>query len=759
MTGTLPADFIEKPDGDVAVAPERFKNAGEIRDTCQQMIDADRIRVPWRASIDGLIDGNATFKLSSLKAKGQGWRSRVNYRGAEGALQSVQTPLYDLITEVDPCVEVCLDFGKGVDKSDWENAIAKNFHWMLMKKWRQSFNFHIPLQQLELLKHGIGYHIWPGKKTNWCPETPTTGSILFPDGATLNIHEKLDYFMWRDFVPGFFLYNYVKNEAIATKLGWNVDSVWQALVQCSKNQYRNTGGTGRWNVEMAQREYKAGDIGTSNSRMSGLWLNSLFVKEIETGKVSQYTIADGISVPGDRKNSSYDPWRDCLFRKRNKYDTWPVVLLPYDIGNGGVIQTIRGLGARTKDFFELMNRITNAEVDQVLLGALPMVQQTGSVDPDKLKLMRIGALNIIPQGLNLIPGPQFPPLGQGPIALIQQLDRAMKDNNQTYLQGTPEPVDRETATSFSQRTQNSGQVAKGFHSLYGSGWQQALEKMLTTAARPDAAIGDTYNAKLAKMFQDRCLRDGVPPEAMTRIEEVDEVLSTGAGSPAARLDALSLIFKYIYPTTTEVRKINIERDYTAALTANSKVDRYARSHDDNNLPDEDASLAVVENNGLMSGGDALVSSQQDHVEHLQRHEPKAQEVVQAVMQGQMDPEQGLAVIQKFGAHMADHLKFLQQNPMRKAEFDAFYKEWTALSVIADKLTQQIAASKAAQPKQPPQQQVSDELKIGLSKVAAGERVGLAKVASKGRIDLSKLTIDSRLKAAQIALNGNQKAAA
>jgi hypothetical protein len=282
--------------------------------------------------------------------------------------------------------------------------------------------------------------------------------------------------------------------------------------------------------------------------------------------------------------------------------------------------------------------------------------------------------------------------------------------------------------------------------------------MLVTAASPQAAVGDSYDAELARAFQERCIRHGVPKEALVHIEEVNEVLSTGAGSPAARIDALSTIFERIYPTTTEPRKINIERDLVATLVSSSKVDRYARSHDDNNLPDEDSSLAVVENNGLASGGDALVSPQQNHVEHLTEHGKKAQEIVQAVMAGQMDPEQALAIIQKFGAHMADHLKALSGNPMRKAEFEQLRKEWVALSVIADKLQQQISQHQNSN-KQPPKEQISDSLKIGQAKVAASERIGMAKVASKGRIDLSKLAIDSKIKAAELAMNGSRKVAA
>lgn len=756
MTGEIPADFEQIDGGETIISPERFKNAGEIKEICDILTDADRKRQAWRASIDGLVDGNPTYRLSSLKAKGQGWRARVNYRECEGLIQARQTPFYDLVSEVDPCIEVALDYAKGVDQTDMENAIAKSWQWVYMKKWRSGFNFHIPLQQLEMLKHGIGYHVWPGRKSCWIPRTPTTGSVLFPDGVSLNLREDLDYFMLRDFLPGYALYAHIADEEVATALGWNVDTVWKALAQTSKNNKRSSGNN-RYDVMQFQREMKAGDIGTSNAYQSGLWLNHLFVKEIETDQISQYTVAEGVSVGPQNKRVNDDPFRDCLFRKRNLYSEWPLVIFPYDIGSGGILHTVRGLGARTKDFFELSNRLKNAMADQVLVGSLITAKQTGTVDPDKLKLMRLGMMNIIPQGLELATGVQFPPLGNGPIALDQLLARTLAGNNESYMAGTPEPMDRETAQSFSARTQNQGQVAKGVHSLYSSNYQQAIERMVRTACRSDAVLGNSLSAQLARDFQAQCAKRGVPLEALQHIYEVNEVMSTGAGSAAARIDALMTIFKLLYPTTTEARKINIERDLVATLVSSSKVDRYARSHEDNQLDDQDASFAIQENNGMMQGGDAKAVSTQDHVEHLTEHLQKAKEVVQAVMSGQMDPTQGLAIIQKFGAHCGDHLKFLQKNPMRKAEFDALKKEWIALSVFADKLQQQVAQHEAAN-QQPPAEKISDDLKIGLADVAAKERVGQAKVQSRGRLDLAKLRIDSQLDAAKLAMNGARKAA-
>jgi hypothetical protein len=754
MIGELPIDFIQTESGRTKVAPERFKSDMEISDVCNAMIAADRLRIPWRAGIDGLINGNPTYSLDRLKAKNQGWRARVNYREAEGHLQMVQTPFYDLVSEVNPCVEVCLDYGKGVDQSDWANKIAKNFHWMLQTMWRMGFNYHVPLQQLEMLKHGLGYHIWPGSKDCWIPRTPLSGQVLFPDGATLNLEEDLDYFMLRDFLPGFALYRHIENEENATKIGWNVETVWNALAQTAKRKPVNLN---RWSAEMMQREMRAGDVGTTQSRQAGLWLNHLFVREIESGRVSQYTVAEEIT-PNSGKASS-DKFAKCLFRKRDRFEEWPLVIFPYDIGTDGTLHTVRGLGARTKAFFELSNRITNAMVDQVLTGSRYTVKQTGSTDPNQLKLLQLGMMNILPQGVEPMNGLQFPPLAQGPIALRQELLRTVRGNNENYMQGTPEPRDRETAQSFTMRTQNSGQVGKGMHSLYAGNYQMFLDRTYRTAARPSAAVGGTLSARMAKKFQQQCLKDGVPAEALQNVYEIKEILSTGAGSAAARIDALMTIMKVIYPTTTEARKINIERDVVSSLVTSSKVDRYARSHDDNQMPGNDASFAAVENSAMENGDEAIVSEMQDHVAHNNVHFPKAGDIAQAALAGQSDPQKALIAVQQFGQHIGKHLAMIRTNPFRKAEYDQQNKEWLALGAIADKLQQQVAAAAAAQPKRQPAQQISDDLQVGLARVASDERLNAAKLATKSRYDIAKLGIDSRIESMRVANQARNGAAA
>lgn len=738
MIEELPAVISE----DGKLPQERFSNCGEVRSVCREMIKADGRRSAWRAAINGLIDGNCPYPRAALAAKKQSWRSNVNFLELQGYINAPQSSFYDLVCEAHPMIDVDCDYGKGTDQANWEDCIERNYTWLLLKRFRNRLNFHFPLQQREMLVHGLGIHVWPkAYANNWIPRTPLTGKVLFPDQCSLDFEEDGEYFVLRDYVTASQLFGFIRNEGTAQKLGWKPDQVWKALAQTSSRSRNNNDGT---NVEDLQRQAQSGDVGWSQ-RTPGIWLNYMFIKEFDTGKFSLYIVAENLETP------------DYLFRRRNLFDKTPMVLFPYDCGNG-VIQSLRGLGARAKDFFELSNRLKNAMADQVLLGATIPLQQVSAIDPDKMRLMKFGLMSILPQGLQIAQGFRFPDLSNGPLALSQELKSTLRENNQAYDTGTPEPKDRETGQSFLMRTQDSAQMSKSTHGQYGSNLCQFHEKVLPMVIRASKMSGNAPYIVMAKEMVAKMKKEGCPAEALDHIVEIREVTSTGAGSAAARIQALMTILQYVYPDTTEDRKINILHDLTSALVTASKVDRYARSlKDSEDLPDSDDSFAALENDALATGGQAVVAPRQNHVKHAQSHLQAAGQIVQAVQGGQMDPQQGYAALHAMGQHIAEHLQTLQGNPLRKAEFEALNKEWLALSKVADQLLQHIQEQQNSEQQPSPEEQMSDDLKIGLAKVDSNAQLKDRKFVHDSQIKEAQFALNNRLKFGQAAANTRIKA--
>lgn len=756
MRGDLPLDVVTDVKGKPVLPQARFENASQVRDLCQQMIQADQTkRAPMRARVDGLVNGWPTYPKSVTAAKGFGWMPRVNYREAEGLIQSQQTPLFDLVTEVDRCMEIELDLPKELGSQeqvqDWEDSISKHWTWLLFKRWRKSFNYHLPLSQREMLVHGIGAHVWPNKFT-WVPRTPRSGQILFPEACSLDFEQDGKYFMLRDFVPGEDVYGFIRNEEAAAKRGWKVNNVWTTLVNAQKQNQSTTKGTAS-DIEELQRKVRRGDYGYWASSQVGLWLNWVPVKEYDSvngNTISMYCIEENITC--GNKDKGY------LFEKRFLYKDWGdlLVLFPIDIGNGD-IHSVRGYGWRTKDFFELSNRVNNAMVAQVLISAFPMMKQNQpTIDPEKLRLARMGALNITPYGLepSLV---QFPPLANSGLALQKHLRDTMENNNLSMSGNTPEPKDRETKFSFQVRAHDSASVTNGMQSLYESNYQQFQDTMYRRAI--NTPKGDQPYQKMVEEFKERCLRDGVPKEALTEkaIGQIRERTSSGAGSAAIRLQAIQLLLgSPVYLNAPEDKKIAIERYLVATTMGQVNVSRFARSVSDNDLPDQDTSLAMQESNGLSNGGEAIIGVRQDDIKHAGNHLQKAQQIMQAVEQGQMPPEHALDSLQRLLQHTGEHLARLQNNPARANEFKQLEAQWKEIARYAGQLQREIE-SQQGQPS--PEQQLSEDAQVKMHKVELDAQIKDKKVdldmARKFRQGAFQERLADAKTAASITRNGRR----
>lgn len=749
-TDELPRSL--KPDG--SLPDERFRDAGELRDFADRLITADRPRASNRGKVQGLIDGNRPTPQGVLTGQQQGWRANVNYREGEGQVQAQRTPYYDLATENDPCVSIELDYGRGQQRTDWEEKIATHLHWLFHGSTKGfDFNWHLQLQQSEMCVHGWGSHVFLSR-VDWRPTTRQMRHVLFPDRTNSCLDDSMEAFLVREPMKAHQLYRNIRKEPAAKSLGWQPSNVKNAIITASRS---DGGGARRRTVEDFQAMMKNNDLGYSFNRSRDIWLNHVFVREFEGGKngtggVSHYIIQEGQT--------------DYLFRKRNRFDEWDqiVKLFPYDIGSDGTLHSIRGLGVRIYPFCELSNRLKNHMVDSVLVGSGVLLTQRGSVDLTKLALTSVGPMKLLPA--NVEPSQyKMMDLSQGPLALSRELQQTSMENNKTYRQGvsdTSGSVER-TATEAQLNAQDSASLTKSSHNMYYNNLDGLYAEMTRRACNSNYSTL-MPGGERAVEFQRRCIRDGVPKEALAKIVRVTAVRSIGAGSASNRIMIARELMQTIYPGADEVARGNIKRDYIASIAGSRNVDRYAPPIDVASAADNDDSIAVLENDALLAGGEALVSSSQNHMKHAMRHMVKADQLYKAFQAGQMQPEQLLGAWDAIGPHVAAHMGYLEQDPTRKAVFFGLHQQFVTLTKLADKLRQHIQAQQAqakeqaaaAQAQQQQQQQqptgpFQDEgLNLEWQKMQGELQIKMQKVLGDLNLKQQKLHADNSLKDASTA---------
>lgn len=238
---------------------------------------------------------------------------------------------------------------------------------------------------------------------------------------------------------------------------------------------------------------------------------------------------------------------------------------------------------------------------------------------------------------------------------------------------------------------------------------------------------------MAREWRQRCIDRGVPEEAFKHIAEVKSVLAYGKGSASARTNAFKDWFvSPAYMNAPMEKQVAAQRGFGAALFGREGAMEYCRSADDPDLVDNDESFAVQEDNAMAAGGEALASSDQNALSHLNIHFQKIGQIIQGYQQGQTPPEQAYTAVSSFGPHIKQHLDILAGDPFKKQEYQQFYNQWQQLSRLADKLQ---ADLESAQEATPPQQQVSDKLQIGMANVQATAQINQAKAAAAAALKL------------------------
>lgn len=674
-TSDLPRTLNEKTKAPPA---ERFKDAGEVREFADMLIRADKPRAEQRAKVQGLIDGNRPYPQGVLANQGQGWRANVNYREAEGQLSSQRTPYYDLATENEPCLEVEIDYGRGPQRMEWERKVAAHLHWCF-HGWEQ-LDWHLQLQQSEMCAHGFGTHVFLSG-VDWRPKTLTMRHVLFPDRTNSCLDDGLEAFVVREPMRAHQLYKLIRKEKSARDAGWDPTEVKDTIVASQ----REAGKTK--NSEDYQSLLKNNDLGFSFNDSREIWLNHLFVREFEGGKkdrggISHYIIKE----TGD----------EYLFTKRHRFEDWRniVSLFPYDVGSDGTLHSIRGLGVRIFPFIELSNRLKNHMVDSVLVGSSVLLTQNQQVDTSKLALTSIGPLKLLPPGV--LPAVWKPmDLNQGPIALSRELQQASDENNKVFRQSIAQPNVERTAREIDQVASDQSRLQKSAHNMYYRCLDRLYSEMVRRVCNPNYSTAMPGGDRAVE-FQQRCLNDGVPKGALAKIVSVKAVRALGAGSAIQRIMIARELMQAVYPLADEASRHHLLRDYVAAISNSRQADRYVPSLDTAMMPDNDDSIAVLENDALIRGEEALVNSRQNHVKHAMRHMGKGAQLLKALQDGQADPGQVLTAWNALGPHTAQHLSFLEQDPTQKAKFEQLHGNFIQLSKFADALAQRLEEQQRAQ---------------------------------------------------------------
>lgn len=675
----------------------RIGTASNASDFVFRLIDGDQLRAIHRTKIKGQVDGNAPYKRAELEAKGMGANTNLNFRQASAIINQFKTPYYDLAVEVPLLADVQTSFGLATEKTQWSQIISEEFDRML-KSW-DDWDFIEQYHQYIMLVFGVSVAYFHDK-VDWRPDIAKPGEVLVPDGTRCRLDE-LEIVTILKSYPSHQLYRYIRNKPVAEELGWNVLATEQAIIDA----YSGTGTPPADinNYEWYQQKIKNADLyyGTYESRQ--VQVAHELVKEFD-GKVSHHM------VRADRTSDTF------LYSHIDRFDSMEDVICPffYDIGDG-TWHSIRGLGYEIYPYCEVFNRLRCKEVDGAGIASSILFQQNSADNVTKSQLLTINNLGIIPHGLTLLPTQ----IGQGIEATMgvrRDMEQGLYNNigSMSKAPGTASP--RKSEGLGMLEMQQSASLGKGSINRYYTNRDRYLQAIYKRASNPNYKTHQP-GGKEAVDFQRRCIARGVPIEAIVSYDSVKAMRSIGAGSAVNALMVTEQIYNIAASFPEEGRQLAI-RDYVARLAGQTAAERYMGDANTSQST-EDNSIAGLENASLRSGQaqNVVITMQQSHVIHLQSHLSDMEAHVQEYGQQQAQGQTSIPLTQSLfvhldggGRHSLEHLKAIQNDPIRKGDFEAFYKRWQALAHVQDQVKQQLDEQmQAAQEQQAQSQTQPDDL--------------------------------------------------
>ena len=639
-----------------------------------------------RALIDGMFNGAPPFNANDLKEVGQGERTNLDFGEAAALKDQALAGYYDLTNSVDMLARVRTTYGSPEQAAEWSEIIGEEFH-RTLRGWSE-FEFNHQRLSDYFVSHGVGVSYFEDE-LDWRWRVTGLNEFRIPRGTRASEAEIEVATVDREYRADE-LYGFIRDPEIAASLGWDVATVKEALKRaCAQD---TTTSLGDW--EKLEVELKNNDIlyGTAKSKV--VKVVHMWVKEF-CGCVSHLIfLQEPLPTDVGAIKESF------LYRKEKRFDTptqcW--VTFTYGVGNG-TYHGIRGLGFKIYPHIQVLNRLRCGMVDGALLSSSLIVQPSDSSTRalDDLTLTYYGPYALFPPGLKIV-DKAVPNLQQNIIPVINDMAMQMSNNTGAYQTraNTGDSNQARTAYEVKAQLQKEAVLSNASINLFYHPWKRLLTEVFRRLTRRD------YNArepggKEAVEFRKRCLKRGVPEEAIHRVIHVEPVRAIGYGSPAMRMAAIDETMS-IFGSLDEMGRINLLRDRVAARFGQEVVDRYIPSPQTTLRPPMDFKIAVLENATMSSGSPIPVSPGENHFIHASTHLNAMDQLDRAVAEGASNPMEALSAFKMFLPHLGEHLAQLGSDLVRKDQVALMRQRHQQLSASAQRLADELQAMQENQQK-------------------------------------------------------------
>jgi hypothetical protein len=637
--------------------PERVSSPSAARGIFKKLEEDDETGSFNRSLVQGLMDFIPPHDDAELENKGQS--DRFNITTGEGpAIKNEAVSAYmDIYSNPKTLADIPLT--KDIDENysfTWSQIMAEEFTTM-DRSDDKSLPLHLQLSDV-YVTHGVGVAFFDDKQTMQY-SVAGLDKFKFPRSTGI-ISSGVEIAAASGSMTVTDLYAKIGAGALD---GWNESAVKKAIVNTTTKSKNEKWG----NWEEVQRDIKANEAYVSTIA-EPVKVIFLWVKEF-SGKISFYITTLHACETGNGTE-------EFLFRQRDFYDSADEAfqLFTFNVGNGGLLYTVRGLGYLIYQLCTAMDVMHCKLLDNARIGSSLIVQPASTEDLQDSQLIDAGGFICLPPTMKIPERQMSQNLNNSLIPAIEESRRILNRATGGLASGNTvmnQEQDRRTKLEVSSQLDYINKLNSFAINLFYGPYDKIMRekvKRAYTVRQKDKGARKRVNEMKA-----RCLARGVPEEAFSKIDfkRVKATRIIGTGSRASRIMLLDQV-QQLYSTFDAVGRSNFEYDYLVELLGVDKAERYTGKPNETRLP-YDFKIAQLENLELLEGDYVVPTDGENHMVHLSAHVEPLQAGLEGVDTGEVDLIEWTTEHQMLYKHCVDTLEMTTVHETIQPELNKYHE--------------------------------------------------------------------------------------
>lgn len=685
------SDTLATISQDGEVPATRFKDAGAVQDFVRRLIDNDTNRSYKRARVNGLVDGNPPYKASLLREAGRADAANVNWGIARAYLEAAKGAFYDLFSESPNYFVIQSDHGTDEQKDLYSRIISEEADRILRES--KTWDYNMQLSQENMVLHGCGPLMFENASAV-LPRAYRCGELKVPEYTYSDTQYWEVFFVDSIYYPGQ-LYDFIKDEDMASKVGWNVDYTKKVIANAMDIR-ANEGIQYDW--EFYQQELK-------NNAMSYMYDDSkvcrvCHVYWMEFDGTITHVIVERDSTTTGQPSGEDSGAVEYLFERKGRYKSFSQCIHPmyYDHGGGGYHHSVTGMGVKMYSAMEYQNRLLCNLADKASSPKI-IFKPTSTEAATKFEIAHLGEYAVIPKNFDWQQTGVAGLMNDG-IAMNTLLTDVVASNLAAYksmpMKDHGNPI---TAKQVQYDAQTNSSLSKTQFNRY----YEQLDHLYAEMYRRLSDLNSTD--EMAKTFQNRCLNRKVPKEAIVRVKNVEACRVVGQGSAFMRKQALDVLWVTVGQVLPEDGRDNLISDKIAAEAGQAAVSRYYPRRSSSQLGTDQQSDANLQVAAMKVGMAPVITPSQNAVIYATTFLKAGMQALQSVQQGG-NPMEVLKFLEIDGPATMAHMRRFGQDPTRKQLLGEMVKQWKAMSKATDDLKKKVQQMQQQQAQQQQRTQAS-----------------------------------------------------